>query len=38
MMKIWEQGEHLGSYGSAPYVGNGKEEVGVRKNTKKTVK
>lgn len=38
-MKIREQGEHLGSYGRAPYVGKEEEEeVGVGKNAKRTVK
>lgn len=38
-MKIREQGEHLGSYGRAPYVGKEEEEeVGVGKNAKQTVK
>ena len=38
MMKIREQGEHLGSYGRAPYVGKEEEEVGVGKNAEQTVK
>lgn len=39
MMKIREQGEHLRSYGRAPYLGEEEEEeeeeVGVRKQTVK---